>query len=295
MSTASEETSKTSNSEKTKTTGFWPGCEAPTFHDVPCLKDGTSTTLTLGTLRGKSVILLFYPVDFCYIAPTELELLEQLGSECELVAISSGSLVSKQAFLNTPRYPDMSSSCTCHSRSEGGLQGLSVTLVEDRGSTIAQAYGVMREGCGYSFRALVLLDPQGSIVYRQVVDLALGLGLGEVARILRESGSTRPALIGLGELLEEERTRKLELVEEARQVGLGELLEEEERTRKLELVEEDIQALAFEEELKKFGLFGAKNVFQPVKDKIRSLLGYDEEPEEKKVIPAEGTEKNRKR
>ena len=122
MSTTSEKTKKTSIPKTTKMTttsqkpssstirptGFWPGCQAPTFHDVPCLREGEATTLDLSTLQGKPVLLLFYPVDFGYIAPTELELLNQLGSECELVAISTGSLVSKVAFLNTPRYTSCS-------------------------------------------------------------------------------------------------------------------------------------------------------------------------------------------
>ena len=70
------------------------------------------------------------------------------------------------------------------------------------------------------------------------------------------------------------------MVDLALGLGLAELLEEEDR-----------QVFASEEEIEKFGLFSAKNVFQPVKDKIRSLLGYNEEPEEKKVFPAEETKK----
>ena len=118
------------------TVGYWPSCLAPDFRDVPCLKAGQPSFMDLQELRGKMVLLLFYPVDFGYIGPTELELLDELGADCEVVAISSGSLLSKQAFLNTPR-------------AEGGGQGLGLGLVEDRGGRIARAYGMTREGSGY--------------------------------------------------------------------------------------------------------------------------------------------------
>ena len=97
--------------------GFWPGCPAPdmmevlccyviitSFHfviplllsvlilfhlihltQVPCLRNGAATTFNLGDLHGKFVLLLFQPVDFGYIGPTELELLDNLGSDCEVL------------------------------------------------------------------------------------------------------------------------------------------------------------------------------------------------------------------
>ena len=95
---------------------------------MPCLCNGTATTFNLDDFLGKFVLLLFQPVDFGYIGPTELDLLDNLGSDCEVltstsqidghhfhtfyckkcclkvVAITSGSVVGKQAFLTTPRY-----------------------------------------------------------------------------------------------------------------------------------------------------------------------------------------------
>ena len=106
---------------------------------VPCLSAGTAATFDLANFRGKFVLLLFQvsllvillrmiavkamtdilnlilfqPVDFGYIGPTELELLDSLHSECEViilivpkfliavsiyyqvVAVTSGSVVGK--------------------------------------------------------------------------------------------------------------------------------------------------------------------------------------------------------
>ena len=185
--------SLTSEVAMTPITGFWPGCQAPDFRDVPCLQGGVATTLPLSSLQGGAVLLLFHPVDFGYIGPTELELVERLGSNCRVVAVSTGSLVGKKAFLNTPRCPLP----PIHTRrSEGGGQGLAITMVEDRCGAIARAFGVSDEGSSYrwvvtlltdpSYRAMVLLDTRGEVVVRQVGDLPSGLGLGEVARLVRE-------------------------------------------------------------------------------------------------------------
>lgn len=51
---------------------------------VPCLRDGVATTFNCADLSGKFVLLLFQPVDFGYIGPTELELLDNLSLDCEV-------------------------------------------------------------------------------------------------------------------------------------------------------------------------------------------------------------------
>ena len=51
---------------------------------MPCLRDGVATTFNCADLSGKFVLLLFQPVDFGYIGPTELELLDNLSLDCEV-------------------------------------------------------------------------------------------------------------------------------------------------------------------------------------------------------------------
>ena len=109
--------------EEEFTVGFWPGCQAPDLKEVPnfsaifsSLLDKTCHDyqgallerwhrlhLRLGKLSWKvrpplvpgifhdgklfSDLLLFQPVDFGYIGPTELELLDSLHPECEVLLI----------------------------------------------------------------------------------------------------------------------------------------------------------------------------------------------------------------
>ena len=98
-------------------------------------------------------LLLFYPSDFVYICPSELlavldMILEFQHEECEVLAISTGSILSKVVF-------------TSSFKEEGGVAG--INLVEDKEGDISHLYGVVREDSGYSYRAMVLIDRKGGV------------------------------------------------------------------------------------------------------------------------------------
>ena len=57
--------------------------------------DGQVENLTLSSLRGQYIMLLFYPVDYGYVAPTEFYALESLlpslaDLPCSVLAVSTG-------------------------------------------------------------------------------------------------------------------------------------------------------------------------------------------------------------
>ena len=71
------------------------------------------------------MLLLFYPVDFGYISPVDLvslqNMLEELeNNNCVVLAISSGSVLSKVACLSMSTH-----------KYEGGLEGVKIGMVED--------------------------------------------------------------------------------------------------------------------------------------------------------------------
>ena len=54
---------------------------------------------------------------------------------------------------------------------------MDIGLVEDKEGSIARSYGVQREDRGYSYRSMVVLDNDGLVVARMLVDLPIGFGL----------------------------------------------------------------------------------------------------------------------
>jgi len=122
-------------------------------------------------------------MDFDYIAPTELtmldESLEKFKQEnCEVMAISTSSILSKMAFLSL-------------SKEQGGLAGIRFGLVEDKDGEIGLKYGVMKEGSGYTYRAMVLIDKEGVIIFRSVSDLPIGCGIGEALMIVKQANESK--------------------------------------------------------------------------------------------------------
>ena len=159
---------------------YWPGFLAPSF-TASVVFSGSTSTVDLQSFKGKKVLLIFYPVDFGYICPTELIMVEKKlqefkQGECEVLAISTGSIVCKVAFQSV-------------GREEGGVSGITFGLVEDRDGEIGSMYGVMKEESGYSYRAMVLIDKEGVVISRTVSDLPIGCGITEALRLMK---GTRP-------------------------------------------------------------------------------------------------------
>jgi len=118
-------------------------------------------------------------MDFDYISPTELTMLDDRLDDfkqenCEVLAISTSSILSKMAFLSL-------------NKEQGGVAGIRFGLVEDKDGEIGNKYGVMREGSGYSYRAMVLIDKEGMIIFRSVSDLSIGLGINAALKIVKQA------------------------------------------------------------------------------------------------------------
>lgn len=153
-----------------------PGMKAPDFAGVCMSSDGKHSDVSLEDLLAKNqwLVLFFYPMDFGYIATSELlELsdikvqLEELN--CNVIACSTDSAVVHEKILTIPAH-------LC------GVQGIKYPLLEDPNGKIAENYGVLREGSGYTFRAYFIIDNKGVIRARTVGDLPVGLDIAEIVQ-----------------------------------------------------------------------------------------------------------------
>ncbi len=153
------------------------GKSAPDF-DVKAVVNGGEIvdSYTLSSLKGKNVILFFYPLDFTYVCPTELHAFQEKLADFEsrnvqVVACSVDSWFSHAAWLNTPK-------------SQGGIQGVTYPILSDFNKTIALDYDVLVDGMGASYRGLFLIDKDGIVRHQVVNDLPLGRSIDEVLRMV---------------------------------------------------------------------------------------------------------------
>ena len=152
--------------------------EAPNFK-AQAVKGREFVDLELSQLRGKYVVLFFYPLDFTFVCPTEIiafdERLEDFHKRnAEVVAVSVDSAFSHLAWQKT-------------SREKGGLGDVRYPLVADITKQISDDYGVLlHEGddAGVALRGLFLIDKEGVVQHVTINNLPLGRNVEEVLRMI---------------------------------------------------------------------------------------------------------------
>ena len=153
------------------------GQPAPNFTAQAVMPDNSiNPEFDLESLRGKYVVLFFYPLDFTFVCPTEIiEFNRKLGEfkerGAEVVGVSVDSQFSHLAWKNT-------------AVESGGIGNVQYPLVADLNKTISKDYGVLLEGPGIALRGTFLIDREGVVKHAVLNDPALGRNIDEELRML---------------------------------------------------------------------------------------------------------------
>lgn len=165
--------------------------EAPDFVAPAVMPDGSiKEDFKLSDLRGKYVVLFFYPLDFTFVCPTEIIAHDKRVDEfkqrgVEVVGVSIDSQFTHFAWRNTA--PD-----------QGGIGQVGFPIVADINHSIVQTYGV-EHPAGVALRASFLIDKNGVVHHQVVNDLPLGRNVDEMLRLVdalqytEEHGEVCPA------------------------------------------------------------------------------------------------------
>jgi peroxiredoxin len=135
-------------------TGLAVGNQTPDF----TLLDANANQVTLSELRGKNVVLVFYPLDWSPACSDQLslyqsELEEFAKQDAQVIGISVDSLYSHGAWA--------------------AVRDITFPLLADFNphGEISRLYKVMRQTDGFSERALYIIDRQGTIRFSHVSPL----------------------------------------------------------------------------------------------------------------------------
>jgi peroxiredoxin (alkyl hydroperoxide reductase subunit C) len=154
------------------------GQQSPDF-DMPSTKniEKLNENVKLSDYQGQWLVLLFYPLDFTFVCPTELTAFSDRYDDFEgigaaVIGVSTDSVHSHRAWLKTPR-------------DKGGVEGLRYPLASDITKSVARDYGVLIEDKGVALRGLFVIDPEGTLRYAVVHDLNVGRSADETLRVIQ--------------------------------------------------------------------------------------------------------------
>ncbi|MFP4348840.1 MAG: peroxiredoxin [Thermodesulfobacteriota bacterium] len=168
------------------------GKKAPDFTAPAVMPNGTiEDNFKLAGLKGKYVVLFFWPLDFTFVCPTEIiahdKRIDQFSErQVEVVGVSIDSQFTHFAWRNTPI-------------SEGGIGPVQFPMVADVKHEITRAYGIEHPEAGVALRASFLLDREGIVQHQVVNNLPLGRNVDEMIRMVdalqyfEENGEVCPA------------------------------------------------------------------------------------------------------
>ncbi len=150
-----------------------PDFNLPSTKNIETLKEN----VTLADYKGKWLILLFYPLDFTALCPTELthfsDRIDEInGLGAEVLGISTDSVHSHRAWIKTPRV-------------QNGIEGLKFPLASDAGGRLSRVYNILVEEANIALRGLYIINPEGVLQYSVVHAINTGRSVDETLRVLQ--------------------------------------------------------------------------------------------------------------
>jgi peroxiredoxin len=133
-----------------------PGTPAPDF----TLPDQHGNEVSLRGLRGSTVVLAFYPLDFSPVCTDQLNVYQEVLPELEAEGVRLYGVSVDSAFA--------------HKAFQAHL-GITFPLLADfhpKGA-VARRYGVWSEERGHSRRALVMIDREGVVCWAHLAQTPL--------------------------------------------------------------------------------------------------------------------------
>lgn len=136
---------------------------------------GKEVELGASDFAGRWHVLYFYPLDFTFICPTEINGFEQLSGDfaaehIAVIGVSTDSYFSHRAWFEDDKvFP----------------RGVGHPVLADTSHAVSRAFGVLKEDQGVAYRATVIIDDQGIVRSISINDLDAGRSPSETLRTVQ--------------------------------------------------------------------------------------------------------------
>lgn len=142
--------------------------QLPPF-STDAFQNGKFLTVTDADVLGKWAVFFFYPADFTFVCPTELEDLAENQAEFDKLGVSIFSVSTDKHFTHK----------AWHDTSPA-IGKIKYTMLGDATQQISRSFGVLIEEAGLADRGTFLFDPQGKVQYIEITAGGIGRTASEL-------------------------------------------------------------------------------------------------------------------
>lgn len=136
--------------------------------------NGKFVDVTEESLKGKWSVLVFYPADFTFVCPTELEDLAENYAEFQKMGVEVYS-VSTDTHFSHKAWHDTSAA----------IGKVNYPMLADPTHVLSRNFGVLIEEEGIALRGTFVINPEGQIKALEVHDNGIGRKASELLRKVR--------------------------------------------------------------------------------------------------------------
>jgi peroxiredoxin (alkyl hydroperoxide reductase subunit C) len=153
----------------------------PMMHyTAPFYQNGQVKNLTLSDYMGKWYVLFFYPANFTFVCPTELEELANVYAEfekigCEIISVSTDTAYAHKAWSDT----------------SPAIKKVTYPMLSDANHKLSKFCNVLIEDEGLALRGTFLVDPEGIVKSMEVNDNSIGRSAKELLRKVKAAQFVR--------------------------------------------------------------------------------------------------------
>lgn len=160
--------------------------EAVHDFEVEVFQNEETKKVTISSYKGKWLVLIFYPADFTFICPTELEEAADMYDEfialgAEIISVSTDTVFVHKAWHdNSP-----------------SIKKIRYPMAADPTGQVCREFGTYIENAGLSLRGSFIIDPDGVLKAYEIHDNSIGRSAKELlrklqaAKFVRDSGGAQ--------------------------------------------------------------------------------------------------------
>jgi len=137
-------------------------------------KEGKFVSVSDADVLGKWAVFFFYPADFTFVCPTELEDLADVYPTLQKMGVEVYS-VSTDTHFSHKAWHD----------SSPAIGKINYYMLGDQNHSISNNFEILREGQGLADRGTFVIDPEGVIQLIEVTSEGVGRNAAELLRKIK--------------------------------------------------------------------------------------------------------------